>query len=80
MSLSRGGRYGAAPEHEKQRRTTEADMEKAVIRDRETGEELTLTALRKEYENLKRAGETEAASFEDYLENITDGNGTCDWI
>ena len=55
-------------------------MEKAVIRDRETGEELTLTALRREYENLKRAGETEAASFEDYLENITDGNGTCDWI
>ena len=55
-------------------------MEKAVIRDRETGEELTLAALRKEYENLKRAGETEAGCFEDYLENITDGNGTCDWI
>ena len=55
-------------------------MEKAIIRDRETGEELTLTALREEYETLKKTGETEAGSFEDYLENITDGNGTCDWI
>ena len=55
-------------------------MEKAVIRDRETGEVLTLTALREEYAKLKRTGETEAESFEDYLENITDGNGTCDWI
>ena len=55
-------------------------MKKAVIRDRETGEGLTLTALRKEFETLKRAGETEAGCFEDYLENITDGNGTCDWI
>jgi len=55
-------------------------MEKAIIRDRETGEELPLTALREEYETLKKAGETEAGSFEDYLENITDGNGTCDWI
>ena len=36
--------------------------------------------LRSEYETLKRAGETEAESFEDYLENITDGNGTCEWI
>ena len=76
----RGERCGAAPEPEKQRQTMEANMEKAVIRDRETGEELTLAALRKEYENLKRAGETEAGCFEDYLENITDGNGTCDWI
>ena len=55
-------------------------MEKAIIRDRETGEELTSAALRSEYETLKRAGETEAESFEDYLENITDGNGTCEWI
>ena len=55
-------------------------MNKAVIRDTERGEELTLTALREEYENLKNAGETEAETFEDYLENITDGNGTCEWI
>ena len=55
-------------------------MVKAVIIDRETGEELTITALREEYINLKRTGETEAGCFEDYLENITDGNGTCDWI
>jgi len=55
-------------------------MEKAIIRDRETGEELTMAALRSEYEKLKRVGETEAGNFEDYLENITDGNGTCEWI
>jgi len=55
-------------------------MEKAIVRDCETGEELTLTALREEYGRLKNAGETEAASFEDYLQNITDGNGTCEWI
>ena len=55
-------------------------MEKAIIRDRETGEELTKAALRHEYETLKKAGETEAGSFEDYLANITDGNGTCEWI
>ena len=55
-------------------------MNKAVIRDTERGEELPLTALREEYENLKKAGETEAETFEDYLENITDGNGTCEWI
>ena len=57
----------------------EAKMEKTVIRDTERGEELTLTELRTEYENLKNAGETEAETFEDYLENITDGNGTCEW-
>ena len=55
-------------------------MSKAVIRDTERGEELTLTALRDEYEILKNARETEAETFEDYLENITDGNGTCEWI
>ena len=55
-------------------------MSKAVIRDTERGEELTLTTLREEYETLKTAGETEAETFEDYLENITDGNGTCEWI
>ena len=55
-------------------------MEKAVIRDCGTGEELTLSSLRKEYEKLKTAGETEAANFEDYLENITDKNGSCEWL
>ena len=39
-------------------------MNKAVIRDTERGEELTLTALREEYETLKNAGETEAVLFE----------------
>ena len=55
-------------------------MDKAAIRDMECGEELTLTALREEYENLKKARETEAETFEDYLDNITDGNGTCEWL
>ena len=55
-------------------------MEKTVIRDTERGEELTLTELRAEYETLKNSGETEAETFEDYLENITDGNGTCEWL
>jgi hypothetical protein len=58
----------------------EAKMEKTVIKDTERGEELTLTELREEYETLKNAGETEAETFEDYLENITDGNGTCEWL
>ena len=55
-------------------------MDKAVIKDTERGEELTLTELRTEYETLKNAGETEAETFEDYLENITNGNGTCEWL
>ena len=42
-------------------------MDKAVIKDTERGEELTLTDLREEYETLKNAGETEAETFEDYL-------------
>ena len=54
-------------------------MEKTVIRDTERGEELTLTDLRAEYETLKNGSETEAETFENYLENITDGNGTCEW-
>ena len=60
--------------------TMEAKMNKAVIKDTERGEVLTLRDLREEYETLKNAGETEAETFEDYLENITDGNGTCEWL
>ena len=55
-------------------------MEKAIIKDTECGEKLTLTELRAEYETLKNGNETEAETFEDYLENITDGNGTCEWL
>lgn len=54
-------------------------MEQAIIKDTEYGDELTLRELQAEYEALKKAGETEAESFEDYLENITDQNGTCEW-
>ena len=73
------GRYGSRPDQRKTP-TMEAEMDKAVIKDTERGEELTLTDLREEYETLKNAGETEAETFEDYLENITDGNGTCEWL
>ena len=55
-------------------------MDKAVIKDTERGEELTLTDLQEEYETLKNGSETESEIFEDYLENITDGNGTCEWL
>ena len=75
----KGSGTEAAPTNKK-RQTMEAKMEKAVIKDTERSEELTLTELRTEYEALKNAGETEAETFEDYLENITDGNGTCEWI
>ena len=54
--------------------------EEKVIRDRETGEELSLTEIRIEYAILKGLGETEAETFEDYLTNITDPNGTCEWM
>ena len=55
-------------------------MEKKIIRDTETGEELSLAELKAEYERLHTAGETEAASLDAYLANVTDGNGTCEWI
>lgn len=54
--------------------------EEKVIRDRETGEELSLIEIRIEYAILKGLGETEAETFEDYLTNITDPNGTCEWM
>ena len=54
-------------------------MEQVIIKDTEYGDELTLRELQAEYEALKKAGETEAESFEDYLENITGQNGTCEW-
>ena len=73
------GWYGSRPAQRKTPKM-EAKMDKAVIKDTERGEELTLTDLREEYETLKNAGETEAETFENYLENITDGNGTCEWL
>ncbi len=55
-------------------------MERKVIKDTEYGGEFTLTELREQYEQLKADGNTEAETFDDYLENITDQNGTCEWI
>lgn len=51
-----------------------------VIRDTETGEEMSFREVKKEYERLKQAGETEAETLDDYLENITGKDGTCEWI
>ena len=55
------------------------DEEKILV-DTETGEEFTYEEIEAEYERLKRDGETEAETFNDYLINITDKNGTCEWI
>ena len=55
-------------------------MERKVIRDTEYDEEFTMTELREQYEELRAEGNSEAENFEDYLENITDKNGTCEWI
>ena len=73
------GRFSNRPKQKNKRLTMEAKMKKTIIRDTERNEELTLIGLRVEYEILKSAGETEAETFEDYLENITDKNGTCEW-
>ena len=54
--------------------------EEKIIRDTETGEEFTYEEIEAEYERLKRDGETEAETIGDYIENITDPNGTCEWI
>lgn len=51
-----------------------------VIRDRETGEELSLEEIKIEYAIMKATDATEAETFEDYLNNITAPNGTCEWI
>ena len=56
------------------------DLDKKVIRDTNTDEELSLRELRSEYYSLRMNGDTEAETFEDYLENITSKNGTCEWI
>lgn len=53
---------------------------KKVLRDRETGEELSLEEIKIEYAIMKATDATEAETFEDYLNNITAPNGTCEWI
>ena len=54
--------------------------EEKVLRDMESGEEFTMTEFRAQYEQLKRDGETEAETFEDYVRNSTEKNGFCEWI
>ena len=48
-----------------------------MIYDSEYDQYLTVDDVKKEYEDLKESGETEAENFDDYLENITGKNGTC---
>ena len=43
--------------------------------DCETGEIISREDLEKEYEILKKDGETEAATFAEYLRNVTEKNG-----
>ena len=59
---------------------TTTDLDKKVIHDREEDRDYSLRELRSEYYSLRMGGETEAETFEDYLENITSKNGTCEWI
>ena len=44
------------------------DLDKKVIRDTNTDEELSLRELRSEYYSLRMNGDTEAETFEDYLD------------
>ena len=37
---------------------------------------MTIEYAKKEYEELKKSGDTDAENFDDYLENITEKNGT----
>lgn len=52
-------------------------MEKTrLFIDHDYGEFFTLDHLRREFENHKQEGLTEAETFQDYLVNITSKNGT----
>ena len=45
------------------------------FRDTESGDIITLSQLKAEYEELKASGDTEAESFSDYLSNCLDQDG-----
>lgn len=51
-----------------------------MIRDTEYGGVYDIGELLVEYTELKAKGQTEAETFEDYLNNITSKNGTCEWM
>lgn len=58
-----------------------ADNNKKVIRDTEYGEEYSINELLAEFKERKAAGEfDEDMGFDDWLEEITGKNGTCEWI
>lgn len=51
-----------------------------MFRDVETGEILTLDDLAEEFKRLRAEGETETETFQGYLRNCTDKNGTLEII
>lgn len=51
-----------------------------MFRDIETGEVLSLDDLQEEFNRLRAEGETETETFQGYLRNITDKNGTVEII
>ena len=58
-----------------------ADNNKKVIRDTEYGEEYSINELRAEFKKRKDTGEfDEEMGFDDWLDEITGKNGTCEWI
>ena len=58
----------------------EIEAEYERLKHTETGEEFTYEEIEAEYERLKLDGETEAKTIGDYIENITEPNGTYEWI
>lgn len=55
------------------------DEEKILVNN-ETGEEFTYEEIEAKYEQLKRDGETDAKTIGDYVENLIEPNGPCEWI
>ena len=49
------------------------------IWDRETQRYFTMSEMEQEYILQRQMRQTEVATFDDYLENITGPNGTCEW-
>lgn len=53
---------------------------KPILRDRESGELLSMADIEREFDVLRDMGATDAETVEDYIHNITSKNGTCDWL
>ena len=51
-----------------------------ILRDRESGELLSMADIEHEFDVLRDMGATDAETVEDYIKNITHKNGSCEWI